>query len=95
MGFVEHSIFCLTVYTSLQDGDLVTALHVFNTWADIASGTGSSQPPSQRTSADGAGSVPDDISDTASDVSGAYTASSTGRGQTGRVTVARWCHETL
>ena len=85
-------LLCPTLSASLQDGDLVTALHVFNTWSDISSGNGSSQPSSHRTSADGASSVADDMSDTASDISGSHTASSIGQGPTGRVAAGQWCH---
>lgn len=85
-------LLCPTLSAPLQDGDLVTALHVFNTWSDISSGNGSSQPSSHHTSADGASSVADDISDTASDISGSHTASSIGQGPTGRVAAGHWCH---
>lgn len=68
---------------------------MFDTWSGIASGNGTSQPPSQRASADGASNLADDVSDTASDISGAYTASSTGVGSSRQHphSASNWCRD--
>lgn len=71
----------------------MTALHVFDTWSTVNSTGTYSQPPSRRTSADGGASIADDASDTASEASGAYTASSAGQSRVGRVAVGQWCQQ--